>query len=162
MQRIRLYVVAVVIGFVLGGCASVPSQKPPEMSNFSEPKPGTAGVYFYRWRSGPIGIAGDADFLLDGKLLASVHTGEYAYFEVPAGKHKYQFIQGMAAIDEKELDFLAGQNYFFRGTYSLTFKMSMLVTDTSELDQATRYIQDGSYKKVDAGSRPSPINRLLK
>jgi hypothetical protein len=163
MQYTRRYALALAAAVLLEGCASVPGDKPIDMSSFSKPTAGTAGVYFFRLKLGIIGAAGDADFVLDGKLMASINTGDYGYFEVPAGKHKYQLIKGpLTSPAEIDFDFQAGQNYFFRGDWSAFTTTCIWVNNPTELEQVTQFIRDGVYKKVSAGPRPTPIQRWSK
>lgn len=133
------------------GCVTL--SPPPDMSGYKAPTQGTAGVYFYQWNIGIIGSYSDVRFVLDGETLGKINTGEYLYFEVPAGKHKYRYKGGFIP-QSTEIDFIAGQNYFFRGAIFMAQDYVNLIRDTKEIQKAIKNIEDGTYEPGNTDSTP--------
>jgi len=130
---------------LISGCVKIP---PPDMSWYSTPKKGYSGVYFYQYKTGLLGSGFDVKFILDETMtMAKINTGEWAYFEVPAGNHKYRFRGGIVPL-HFELDFVENQNYFFRGMLLDFFDQVTLTKDTVEIKEVIRNIESGHYKKV--------------
>ena len=137
----------VITVILVGGCATGPVQQV-DASHYSTPKTGTAGVYFYQWKTGILGAGSDVKFVLDGQVLGAINTGEWLYFEVPTGKHKYRFKGGLFPI-EIEHDFREKQNYFFRGILSNFTDTVFWINDLIEIDDTMKHIQSGRYEKGD-------------
>ncbi len=127
---------------LLTSCAVTP---PPDLSWYSEPAEGTSGIYFYQWKTGVLGCAWDVPFILDGKELGKINTGEYLYFEIPSGKHKYRFGGGLIP-QHFEQEFEAGQNYFFRGFINMAQSTVILIRDKKAIEEAIKNIETGRYE----------------
>ena len=135
---------------LLFGC-SYTAPPPPDMSWYKAPAQGTAGIYLYQWKVGILGSYSDVRFILDKQTLGKINTGEYLYFEVPAGKHKYRYKGGIIP-QYAELDFIAGQNYFFRGVICLGSDLIVLIKDEDEINKTIKNIESGKYESGDKDS----------
>ena len=129
------------------GCAITP-QPQLDMSNYSTPSVGTAGVYFYQWKTGIIGAGSDVKFLINGKALGAINTGEWLYMEVPAGQQNFRMIGGIFPADIP-FQFHERQNYFFRGQLVDFSDQVIWVNDKKEIDEAIANIESGRYEKGD-------------
>ena len=130
----------------LTGCA-VPPKPVIDMTSYSTPSKGTAGVYFYQWKTGFLGAAFDAKFIVDGKVLGAINTGEYMYFDVPAGQRKYRAYDGLISSLDMDFQFVENQNYFFRGHPGITGSVYW-INEPLELTAAAENIRSGRYKKL--------------
>jgi len=138
---------AVVTAVLLSGCMTVPFEptKLVDTSWYSKPSEGNAGIYFYQYKSGIWGAAYDVGFKLDGEVLGKINTGEWLYFEVPAGIHEYYSTITL----NRELNFIAGQNYFFRGGVDGFTSNVVLVIDEPANNRALKNIESGRYEHGD-------------
>lgn len=130
----------------LSGCAITPKPQI-DMSSYSKPTTGTAGVYFYQWKTGIFGALSDVKLVIDDKVLGSVNTGEWMYLEVPAGAHKYNMTNGMGAL-KINLSFAEGGNYFFRGQLVNFSDTVYLINDEQEVAEVIKNMESGRYKKI--------------
>jgi hypothetical protein len=136
---------------LFAGCATktvVPPKATPQIdtSSRSTPVVGMSGIYFYQWKSGVFGSGHDVSLVIDGKDLGGINTGEWLYFEIPAGTHKYKMVGGPVPIDV-EVNFEAGRTYFFRGKVRNFMSEVFLMQNIEEIQEAFQNIQTGRYKK---------------
>jgi hypothetical protein len=145
-SKLIKYLLALVVAIAIQGCASYTPAPPVDMSNYSKPTAGTAGIYFYQWKSGIFGAFSDVKFVLDGQVLGSINTGEWLYFEVLEGNHSYRYRGGPFKSDTP-FQFDAGKNYFFLGKLRDGMDSVSWINDPVALDEATANISSGRYTK---------------
>jgi hypothetical protein len=150
-MRVKIFSIVVLCTFFLFGCATktiVPPKPTPQIdtSSFSTPASGMAGIYFYQWKTGVFGAAYDVSFVLDGKALGKINTGEWLYFDVPPGKHKYKMAGAPIPIDV-EVDFEVGKTYFFRGKIRNLMSEVFLMQNLEEIQESFQNIKIGRYKR---------------
>ncbi|AHI33419.1 hypothetical protein AU15_20905 [Marinobacter salarius] len=113
MKLLHRVLLLMVTSLSLVGCASTPKVAP-DMRAYSTPTEGTAGIYFYQWKTGMMGAMSDVKFVLNDEVLGRINTGEWLYFEVEEGTHEVRLLGGIFQ-QARPLEFVKGQNYFFRG-----------------------------------------------
>lgn len=138
------FIVLVLSLFILSGCTTKPI---PEDFAFSAPIPeqeGYAGIYFYQYKSGILGAAYDVGLYIDGKKVGAINTGEYLYFEIPAGEHTYN--SGFVLDKVRTENFTAGKSYFIRGFIDTGFPSIYIVKDPRRHADVIKFIESGRYK----------------
>lgn len=144
MKKSCFFVLLTVL-VTISGCAVTP---PPDSSWVSIPKKDQAGIYFYQHKTGFVGGLYDVGLYINGKKLGEINTGEWLYFDYPAGKHHY-YVDGPILPTEVPVEFKAGNNYFFRGSIFMASPLVVLVTDPKEIKEAHENIQSGRYEHGD-------------
>lgn len=108
-----------------------------------------AGYYFYQWKTGIFGALSDVKFVMNDEVLGSINTGEWLYFEVPAGPHEYVWNGGIIP-QSTEMEFHEGSNYFFRGFLSTGSDTVSYVDDEQEINETIENIKSGRYERGNA------------
>jgi hypothetical protein len=148
-MTVKRQMLCLIFLFLLNGCIATKPQV--DMSWYNKSAEGTAGIYFYQWKTGVLGSYSDVRFKLDGETLGKINTGEWLYFEVPAGIHKYRFDGGILP-QYIEHDFVEGQNYFFRGFILMGADSVVLINDEKEIMETIKNIESGRYQPGDKDS----------
>jgi hypothetical protein len=130
---------------VLSGCATIPPV-PIDMSWYSNPTEGKAGIYFYHSVEVKYMRPIDVKFILDNKIIGKINSDEWLYFEVPAGIHKYTFSDGIFP-QIFEFNFVEGQNYFFHGFILMGRNTVIWINDEVKIKEAIKNIESGRYKR---------------
>ena len=105
-------------------------------------------MYFFQWKSGVFLSYSDVKFVLDGESLGQINTGEWLYFEVPAGKHEYVVVGGIHQF-KGNFDFVEGHNNFFRGFINNGIDHVQLIQDEPSIREAIENIESGRYERGD-------------
>lgn len=132
---------------IVSGCATTP-KTPIDMSWYNTPSSGSAGVYFYQWKTGVLGSYSDVRFKLDGESIGQINTGEWLYMEVPAGEHEYRVSGGFLPVNAP-FNFEEGQNYFFRGAISMGTDIVIWVNEEDEIKETIKSIESNHYEYGD-------------
>ena len=146
ISNLTKYFSALVAAIFIQGCATGPPAPQVDMSSYSKAAPGMAGVYFYQWKTGIYGSSSDVKFVLDGRVLGRINTGEWIYMEVPEGKHNYRLSGGLFPIDIPH-QFNAGQNYFFIGQLSGFEDSVVWINDAEKIKDVISNMESGRYKR---------------
>jgi hypothetical protein len=113
MKNILTTVLAVIL---LAGCQS--SQ---QMSLLPQTPAGSASARIFLFR--PHRFAGDATahgLYLDGQLVTQLASGDYTIFRVSPGSHMIAVkAEGGMGFDSQKVDCSAGEDYYFRATFSM-------------------------------------------
>lgn len=147
MQPKKLLATLVTTVALISGCATT-DQVLVDTTHYSTPTKGKSGIYFYQWKTGFLGAASDVRFILDGKVLGAINTGEWLYFEADPGPHKYR-LQGGFLPSELPITFKEGHNYFFAGALRSGIENVVWVNDERRISEAFENIKIGRYEKGD-------------
>jgi len=147
MKLLHRVLLLLVISLSLVGCASTPKVAP-DMRAYSTPTEGTAGIFFYQWKTGIMGAMSDVKFVLDEEVLGRINTGEWLYFEVEEGTHEVRILGGPFP-QARPLEFVKGQNYFLRGALSNGMDVVVPIYSEDEIADAVKFIESGRYEHGD-------------
>ncbi|GAA4094847.1 DUF2846 domain-containing protein [Zhongshania borealis] len=141
------YIAILILAFVTSACSVVPYDELnlDTTTNAKRPNAGMAGIYAYQWKSGILGAHFDARFKITGQPIIKLNTGEYGYFQIPAGNYEYRSLAGIIP-KHRDITFKAGQNYFFRLSNSMTSTSTFLIRDQDEIDATKEKINSGWYE----------------
>lgn len=145
-MRLALHLL-LLAALTLQGCASTaPSGVEP--LPLPPPTAGKAGIYFYHGRT--ILPAREVRFVLNGHDLGGVRPGEWRYFEVAPGRHRYRVNDGFMLRTETDHDFPAGEFQFFEAVVMYGVGQVYWTRRERGIAKAIHNIASGNYtRRVD-------------